>query len=82
MPQYPQIVLFSRGLPSELTNQRFRPARRMAGGFDVNPEPLNLEPVNGYPLTKRTKAVAKGFRFSWNNGNSSATKALSHEGKT
>jgi len=40
MPQYPQIVLFSRGIPSELTNQQFR--------FEVNPEPMNPEPVNGY----------------------------------
>jgi hypothetical protein len=32
MPQYPQIVLFSRGLPSKLTNQQFR--------FEVNPEPV------------------------------------------
>ena len=36
--------------PSELTNQQFRPARRMAGGFAVNPQPLNPEPVNGYLL--------------------------------
>ncbi len=66
MLQYPQIVLFSYVLlpavmrhwrgRSELTNQHFRSARRMAppskrdvcfattGGFDVNPEPLNPEP--------------------------------------
>jgi hypothetical protein len=29
---------------------RFKPARRMAGGFGVNPEPLNPEPVNGYAI--------------------------------
>ncbi len=37
-------------------NKRFRPARRppairrveMAGGFAMNPQPLNPEPVNGY----------------------------------
>jgi len=38
---------------SEFMNQQFRPARRMAGGFAVNPhpEPLNPEPVNGYIWT-------------------------------
>ena len=37
MSQYHQIVSL---MPSKFTNQRFR--------FAVDPEPLNLEPVNSY----------------------------------
>ena len=63
MPRYPQIVLFSCLLRSQLTNQRFRPARRMAGGFSVNPEPLNLEPVNGYEERYREIILYSMFIF-------------------
>jgi len=40
---------------SELTSQHFRPVRRIAGGLEVNPQPLNPEPVNGYSKSKDTK---------------------------
>ena len=59
MPQYPQIVLFSCVRPSDLTNQRFRLARRTAGGFEVNPQPLNPEPRTCERILKKIQIAFK-----------------------
>ena len=57
------VLLIQCLLQSQLTNQRFRPARRTAGEFEVNPEPLNREPVNGYVNSLSVSAMA--FRKAW-----------------